>query len=282
MLILILGDCHGHLDEVHHACAAAQQRFGIEAAIQVGDFGFFPQIIQRLLQKGARRFPVPLHVIEGNHEDHAWLTRQRSTGAIRDWEQAQLYLHERGTTCELDHIRFGFLGGALHADRRQEWEGQWDAVVDGSKPLGRRRIPKDPAWANWVTDGDVDRAIAAFTAAPPDVLVTHSCPAGIGIGIHGSMELIEDVGRFITRAGFHAGEFSDCGEGGLTRVWNRLAKRPPLWLFGHFHQVHERTVGETRFLCAGSSDDSDGVRGVRPILYDTVTNQLDIHVDIRL
>lgn len=269
MLILILGDCHGRLDLVHQACVSAQAQYGIEAAIQVGDFGFFPKVLANFLVDGPRRFPVPLHVIDGNHEDHSWLTKCRSDRTFATWEASNLYLHDRGTVVEIGGMQIGFLGGALHADRRQEWAGQWKPTANDGVPLNRRRVPRDPAWANWVTEGDVARAITAFTNTPPEILVTHSCPAGIGVGMEGALPLIEDVERFINRAGHHSGPFHDCGEGGLTSLWRRLRQRPATWVFGHFHRLHDRTVENTRFVCVGSSDGSDGAKFPRTILLST-------------
>lgn len=274
MLILVLGDSHGHLDLVHHACAQAQMDYGIEAAIQVGDFGFFPKVLHKFLHEGPRRFPVPLNVIDGNHEDHGWLTKCRADGTVAAWQAANLHLHARGTVADIGGLQIGFLGGALHADRRQEWAGQWKPTANDGVPHGKRRVPRDPAWANWVTEGDVERTLTTFTATPPDVIVSHSCPAGIGVGMVGALPLIEDVERFVTRAGHHAGPFHDCGEGGLCGVWHRLPARPPLWIFGHFHQIHDRTVGSTRFVCVGSSDGSDGAKSPRPILLDTTKRAL--------
>ncbi len=49
VLILILGDCHGRLDLVRRACEEAQVLWDIGAAIQVGDFGYFPSTIIRYL-----------------------------------------------------------------------------------------------------------------------------------------------------------------------------------------------------------------------------------------
>ena len=115
-----------------------------------------------------------------------------------------------------------------------------EARADGSRPPGRRQIPKDPEWANWVTHGDVQRALTAFTATPPELVIAHSCPAGIGVGITGAQSLIEEVDRFITRSGHHAGPYHDCGEGGLTSLWHALPVRPRHWLFGHFHQLRLR------------------------------------------
>lgn len=280
MKILILGDCHGRLDLVAEACQAAELAYGIEAAIQVGDFGLFPKIIQRFLSDDASAFPVPVHDIDGNHEDHAWLHRSRSQGQESTWAARNLFYHERGSSVPLGGAQIGFLGGALHTDRRQEWDGQWHPSAEGSP--AKRSPPEAPAWSNWVTRADTMRALAAFADHPPDLLVSHSCPAGIGIGISGSLALVELVDRFVTRAGFHAGPFHDCGEGGLTRLWRELPQKPAHWVFGHFHQFCEKAIDGTRFTCVGSSDDSDGVVGVRPVIYDTLTKELLVETGKRL
>jgi predicted phosphodiesterase len=282
MKIILLGDCHGRLDLLHRQCWEAHQEYGIDAAIQVGDFGFFPKILHRFLHEGPRRFPVPVHAIDGNHEDHGWLTACRADGTLSGWEGANLFVHPRGSVAQLGGLSVGFIGGALHADRRQEWSGQWSPLADGSTPPRKRRVPRAPAWANWVTDGDVERTLAAFTATPPDLVVSHSCPASIGIGMVGAMQLIEDVDRFITRAGHHAGPFHDCGEGNLSALWRLLTQKPPLWVFGHFHRIHDRVIDGTRFICVGSADGSDGRADPPPLLLDTVTRSIlvpDSHHD---
>jgi predicted phosphodiesterase len=279
MRILILGDSHGHLDLVARACQQAKDIYGIEAAIQVGDFGFFPKIIDKYLKSDCLRFPVPLHVIDGNHEDHGWLIKSKATGEVVKWSKANLIFHERGSVDHIGGVPIGFIGGALHADRRQEWAGQWWTLADGQLPPGRRQVPKDPVWANWVTQGDMQRAIAAFMATPPELVIAHSCPAGIGVGMTGAQALIEDVDRFITRVGHYAGPHYDCGEGGLTSLWRELPVRPHHWFFGHFHQLSETAIDQTTFVCVGSTDDSDGVLGVRPVLYDTTKR---IHIIDRM
>ena len=98
----------------------------------------------------------------------------------------------------------------------------------------------------------------------------------------GAMPLIEDVERFISRAGHHSGPFHDCGEGGLTALWRRLPQRPPLWVFGHFHRVHDRLVEGTRFVCVGSSDGSDGSKVIQRILLDTIKRRIYLDPSERL
>ena len=101
MKILLLGDCHGHLNLLHRLCVRAQQVHGVEAAIQVGDFGFYPKVLHGFIHEGQRRFPIPVHAIDGNHEDHGWLRSSRSDGTLFEWEAANLFVHDRGTVAEV-------------------------------------------------------------------------------------------------------------------------------------------------------------------------------------
>jgi Calcineurin-like phosphoesterase len=263
MRILVLGDCHGRLGHVARACENAARTHGIEAAIQVGDFGFYPRVIDGYLRTDGLRFSVPLYAIDGNHEDHQWLKAAHLSGVSRSWESHNLFYQGRGTVARLGGLSIGFIGGALHVDRPQEWAGRRDANS------AREAIPQDPEWSNWITTADRNRALMEFRATVPDVVVTHSCPAGIGIGMTGLPELSEDVKRYVLNAGFFSGPDEDCGDGALAEVWDGLFVRPKAWIYGHFHCVHEKTLGDTRFTCVGSSDDSDGTRLIRAFVIDT-------------
>src|SRR5476651_2682718 len=152
MKILFLGDCHTAwhrlIDGVGHGVSA----YGIDVAIQVGDFGFFPSKMTMLLSGWTGRFPVPLHVIDGNHEDHAWMMKQKLSGTYDLWiTEKNTIVHDRGSVASIGGTTFGFCGGALHADRRQH----------GSIDKGT---------TNWLTNRQADRAADAFNAAKIDVM----------------------------------------------------------------------------------------------------------------
>jgi predicted phosphodiesterase len=269
MRILLLGDCHGRLDLVHHACLEGAQRFGVEAVVQVGDFGFCERAFRRFRNQGARRFALPVHVIDGNHEDHAWLAQQRLLGKEAAWTALNLHYHSRSSTAEIGGRVFGFMGGALHVNRMQEWAGRPDPRNANDGHTSASRIPDDPRWANWVTTANVDAALAAFGRAKPEIVVTHSCPMGIGVGMMGSVRLLGVAHRFIQQTGFPFPPLDDCGEPGLTDLWSGLRHRPALWVFGHFHRFHHVLVTGTRFMCIGSTDFSDGYVGVHPFVLET-------------
>jgi len=141
----------------------------------------------------------------------------------------------------------GFLGGAMHVDRPQE-------------------VLNRPSAAQ------VQQAIAAFSAASPALIATHSCPAGIGVGMRGSDAFVQSMHDHVRRAGIDPGPPGDCGEPGLSTLWNGLAPRPPLWVFGHFHRFHEARVGTTHFVSCPALGQPGPV-----LIWDSADGKLNIH-----
>jgi predicted phosphodiesterase len=237
MRVLIVGDVHGQHEKLAASLRQAQADFRIAAAIQVGDFGFYKDRMTQACEEGLR-FPVPLHVIDGNHEDHQWLRRALLTGAGRAWTHAlNLIYQPRPSVAQLGASKVGFLGGALHVDRPQKHN--W---LSG--------LP------NYILRRHREHAATLFNEQRPELIVTHSCPSRIGIGIRSSAEMQPGVAEHITAAGFDAGPQDDCGEVELSRLWLDLSYRPQAWVFGHFHRPHQAIVERTRFVCVGEDLDS--------------------------
>lgn len=220
MKVALIGDVHDDLARLL-ACVQAAAATGAGAAIQVGDLGFRPETLGP--GRSWPRFPIPVLAIGGNHEDQAFLRHARRSGLAAAWAAHGLCYQERGSVLRLAGRCIAFLGGALHADRPQERDG------------------------NLISDEDVETALHACTARPPDLIVTHSCPAGIGIGMRGNPDLAYSVAQHVHAAGFDGGPVDDCGEPALTRLWERLPRRPATWVFGHFHVARQVTVQGTRF-----------------------------------
>jgi predicted phosphodiesterase len=237
MRVLILGDVHGEHQALVRCLQAAQADFRIAAAIQVGDFGFYKNQIARA-RENRLRFPVPLHVIDGNHEDHRWLRRALLLGAGRTWQREMNLIYQaRPSVASFGASRVGFLGGALHVDRPQRHN-----VLAG--------------FPNYILRRNREHAVALFNQYQPELIVTHSCPSRIGIGIHSSSEMQPGVAEHIIAAGFDAGPENDCGEVELGRLWLELAYKPRAWVFGHFHRPHQATVAGTRFVCVSNDFDN--------------------------
>jgi len=252
MRILIVGDVHGQHRKLAEALRQAQADYRIEAAIQVGDFGFYKSLLAAS-NADRVRYPVPLHAIDGNHEDHAWLRRALLTGAARNWpRELNLIYQPRPSVAQLGASKVGFLGGALHVDRPQKHN--W---LSG--------------FPNYILRRNREQAVALFNRERPELIVTHSCPARIGIGLQSTAEMRPGVAEYITAAGFDSGSADDCGEVELSRLWCELAYKPRAWVFGHFHRVHEATIEGTRFV--GLSDELDAPSR-RLAIWDTEEKKL--------
>ena len=249
---MIVGDAHGQHQRVAEGLRQAQTDFRIAAAIQVGDFGFYQDLMGRAREEGLR-YPVPLHVIDGNHEDHAWLRRALLLGMARRWQkESNLVYQPRPSVAVFGSSKVGFLGGALHVDRPQRHD-----LFSG--------------FPNYILRRQREHAAALFNRERPELIVTHSCPARIGIGIQGSTEMQPGVAEHITAAGFDPGPEDDRGEVELSRLWLDLAYRPRAWVFGHFHRPHQAAVDGTLFHCV--SDDLDSPSRAL-VIWDTEEKRL--------
>lgn len=246
MKVALLGDAHGDLERLA-ACVAIAAARGAEAAIQLGDLGF----CDALLGPGRNwpSFVIPVLALDGNHEDHDFLRKANSSGLSTAWATRGLCFQARGTTARLAGRNVTFLGGALHADR-----------------------PQVRGIGNLISDVEVATTLAACATHPPDLIASHSCPAGIGIGVRGNPGMAMQVAQHVHAAGFDCGPAEDCGEPALRSLWDALPRRPAIWAFGHFHTTHRSQVGNTCFVAVPQVDAS------AQIAWDTASNTL---VDLR-
>ena len=252
MRVLIVGDSHGQLEAFARCLRQAVLDHTIGAAIQVGDFGFFASVLAEFRARGGR-FVVPVFAIDGNHEDHTWLAARVADGTAEQWrEECNLTYQPRGSILALGSSKVGLLGGAFHVDRPQEH--------------GR-----GGGFPNYIRREDRLRALENFNHERPQLIVTHSCPTRIGVGVKGSPLFEPWVRVYVTNAGFDAGPQDDCGEPELTKLWHGLAFSPRAWVFGHFHQPHRTEVEGTRFVCL--SDDL-GIPARAMVIWDTESRKL--------
>ncbi|MHC5068759.1 MAG: metallophosphoesterase family protein [Planctomycetota bacterium] len=221
MRIVLIGDVHGDLAGLARVVAGAARDHAVVAAFQVGDLGF----TRALLTVDVPQFAVPVYAVCGNHDDHAFLAREHPAGFARHWRRRGLFYQARGTTRRFARSVVGFLGGAYHIDRPQR---------------------SDAYGANYLTQADIRRAGAAFAADRPDLIVSHSCPAGIGIGLRGDPDRSWQVHEHITSRGHVSGPADDSGEVALTELYRTV--QPQAWVFGHFHRQHRALVDATDFL----------------------------------
>lgn len=247
MRVLIVGDVHGQHERLAAMLARDRSAHGVAAAIQVGDYGFDKGMVRR-----HPSYAVPVHVIDGNHEDHGWLQWALDAKADTRWRtHLNLHYQPRPSVARVGNTTVGFIGGALHVDRPQQHN-------------------RDAGLPNYILRRQADRAITLFNEARPELVVTHSCPSRIGIGLSGPLELMGGVIDHVVSAGFDPGPREDCGEAELTRVWQGLDYRPRAWVFGHHHRLHAMSIDGTLFVCVGDVDASEA----RPVMWDAEARSL--------
>lgn len=263
--ILLMGDTHGNFHEmIQLQLEAKKLNLPIDMCIQVGDFGFYEQCFAVLNKMNITKFPYKTFAIDGNHERHDWLKDQDH----KAWEEKHnLFYKTRGSVEVIDGNVIAFLGGALNVDRRQE----------GSI---------DKRTTNYVLDVEVNEALENFKKYPTiDLMVTHTCPHSVGIGMVGSPIFTESIEKFCHDKGHSTGNIWDCGDGSLTKFYRGLKAlniEVPTWVFGHFHQFKLARIDATDFYCVGCSDPSDGKYIKNPFIYDTQTKKIEYHPEIGL
>ena len=224
--VALIGDTHADLDWTSYALRRLKEE-GIDLAIQLGDFGwwpasgtvrlgddglptpFFPGDITRV----ARGLGIKLLFIDGNHENHHHL---RDWATKRGWDRGAspvemldgLWYLPRGCAWTWDEVRFRVVGGAFSIDK------------EGRTP-GRDWFPEETP-----KQAEIDLAIEA---GPADVLVSHDFP---------------DIGYRLPSIY----EISDSFERASRRVRQQLAEvvkavDPELVVHGHWHWRYTKKVG---------------------------------------
>lgn len=211
-----------------------------------------------------KKFPYPVHAIQGNHDDATWLKEVN----VDEWkDKHNIFFKEVGTIEEIDGSIIGFVGKALNVDRKQH----------GSI---------DKRTTNYLLDIEVNEFLEKAKSVPRiDLLVTHSCPHSVGVGMQGSIIFTETVEKFCHNKGHSTGRIEDCGDGSLSKLYRGLVtldKAPLNWSFGHFHQYKMIKVRNTNFYCIGCTDSSDGKKIKNPFIYDTQKKEIEFFPDINL
>jgi predicted phosphodiesterase len=214
--IMMLGDTHGDRGFTTGAlryCADNQ----IDRVIQVGDFGFWPRINngQRFLYSVASvsaEVGVPLYFIDGNHEDHTYLSSmvKRSEDGFVPFKPNYcddgevIWYIPRGTRFEIEGTVFGAFGGAFSIDRHLRG-------VEGNPQFGwfSNEVPDETKIENLGT---------------VDVLLTHDSPT---------------VPPSMFNVGFKKDPDSEMCQKTVRAALN--ASRAKLLVHGHWH-VNDRYV----------------------------------------
>lgn len=246
MKLLIMGDVHAQWRNYHCIIEACQKHFEFDAIIQVGDFGLYESTLKLLLKTFKKPHPA-IHFIDGNHEEHLQIYK-----SVKSLAKNNIFYQKRGSTWDIGGARIGFMGGALNVDRPQP------------------RVFRDGPLLNVPTDEE----IVELSKHTCDLMVTHSNPCDIGIGMEGSDFFKDSIKKFITDEGIPMCKSKyDIGDTFLKSLWDMIENKPKHWVFGHHHRNYTKKLGNTIFQCVGSSDNPSTFT---PYTYDTNTKELSV------
>lgn len=171
--LLIAGDTHGNLDWIG-TLAKLAARLGCDGIVQLGDFGFWPDmkilrdedrptINNRWLTAVARTLAlhgVWMRALDGNHDAHplARSVYPSHEDGVRPLRDSILDWADRGAVWEWCGLRFGAMGGAISIDRQFRSAGRsfWSTEQ--------------------ITDADVEALTDRAGDERVDVLFTHDSP----------------------------------------------------------------------------------------------------------
>lgn len=167
----LVGDLHGRIGFLRLAYEAFEREGGVDAVLQVGDFGIDwvrkdPLMVGDHAERLAQQYEAPLIFTPGNHD--AWpelLSRPIEAEGYREIRPHIWMLHGRAMT--FHGLRIAALGGATSSDKHAR--------------LRHEAETGDKVW--WPYERvDRDLATALIKEAggePVDILITHEVPAGL-------------------------------------------------------------------------------------------------------
>lgn len=194
-MLAFIGDIHGDFRMLRARVAGLEPD---TIVIQVGDFGFWPGLIERW--QPIEHLNAPVYAIEGNHEYFPMLRDIEKPTEIADG----LVYVPRGTVLVFDDHTIGFMGGASTIDWKwRQYKVDW--------------FPNDEV----VTEADIARMDGIDRV---DMLVAHTPPQSL-IKKHFDRKL---------PVMFGVPDWHDPSADMIEILWERLG-RPPL-ICGHMHR----------------------------------------------
>ncbi len=163
--IMLVGDTHGDLSHWTYIIAQGE-RFGVDAYVQLGDFGFWEPFDDRYLHKlnrmvGKRK----VYWIDGNHENHRTL-RDNYTETDED-----------GFIIIRDNIRY------IPRGHRWTWGNYTFLGIGGAYSVDKHKRIEGRSWwpEEMITEEDVEKCIAGGKV---DIVLSHDSPGFIDIGTY--------------------------------------------------------------------------------------------------
>lgn len=214
-MIFFFGDIHGYYSEAQTVLSRAVKSCGKPSQIiQVGDLGFGSWQGKTVKWNRKEHSDIPINFIDGNHENFDDLQNYVSENNINHIA--------RGTSLEIDGLRFLFCGGATSHDRH-----------GGYNPYTNQKVKPRIEGYNWwreekIASADIYRCLDTAT---PDVIVTHECP----LEAFETLGILSDDAQAIDDRKL------------LQTLLDEF--RPKTWIFGHYHEKMDFVVNETHFYC---------------------------------
>ena len=222
-MIGIVGDLHASVNEICLAHNRAVNR-GCVAVIQVGDFGFYPTVLEKL-KVGLLESPftIPFYAIDGNHEDYRIVNTYATD--VPTEVLPNLFYVPRGCVLDIDGRRIAFMGGAASVDKA--WRLREAAYHGGVHWFPEEQI-QDEEMAR--LDG-VDSVDMLITHTPPHcTVVAHFPPHNL---LYWGLPI----------------DWTDPSAFKVQALWERLGK--PMLYCGHFHKSVTDQMGKVRILNIG-------------------------------
>lgn len=199
-MIYVVGDLHGDLMRLATLKKHLTQD---DTVIQVGDFGFYPEVIKEW-KSLFEDYPCRILAVDGNHEDFNYIaTFEEGIHNV----VGNLFYVPRGSVLDIEGKLFGFLGGGESIDKayRVENVSWWKQET--------------------ITDEDVVKLIDNVNYRVLDYLIAHSAPT-FTINAHFGPLNLRDWGL--------PGDWTDVSAQQISRAVHTLSPRN--FICGHMHR----------------------------------------------
>lgn len=144
MSICIIGDQHGNTSNFIKLIKYIEDRHNPSCYIQVGDFGVMGFGFQKFLKNVSKTIDKPLYFIDGNHENHKWLSDKIEISP-------NVYYLHRGSQLRIEDKNILLIGGAISTDR------------------SKRKLNKN--W--WLEENSKEEIENTYTYNKIDIFVSH-------------------------------------------------------------------------------------------------------------
>jgi len=229
---LIVGDIHGEFRAINYNLNRIEGKVDYDLIIQLGDFGFWKDALQRSKKKFPEMCKKPIYFIRGNHEEYSRYKRGKQRGPFfNDYEgiivpnyfdkckNIPRYINDE--MVEMDGLKVLGVGGAKSMDREFRILGY-----------------------GWWREEEVNKENVESIIRDnlkPDIILSHDAPTQF-------FKRSEYKGRFANRA----------GDKYLGKLYAQI--KPRYWFFGHFHTHMEWKDDESGTKFVGFPSYNKGYR----------------------